>query len=207
LKGPLSESDFTTIAQALKSTFWDGIDELPSIDVISATIHGVMLSRNPDLAEFRGLVVPSVLYRSAKEYYDRGGRDAWELTRNFVKQLLQLDPDHRPGLVLQAKVQIRLLEWTHAEITIADIKKHGFPEYHYLTGFMYWKKREFAKAVSEFRAALALGQNSTEIYHGLASCLVRLGNLGEADEIVRRGLRGRRPNSMLLDVAAQIAIQ
>jgi uncharacterized protein HemY len=45
-----------------------------------------------------------------------------------------------------------------------------------------------------------------EIYHGLASCLVRLNEFGEAEKVIERGLRGRRPNSLLLDLAAQIAI-
>jgi uncharacterized protein HemY len=206
LKGPLLESDFTSIAKALKSTYWDGILTLPPIEIIEATIHAVMRSQNPDLRDFRGFVVPSVLYRVSKEYYDRGGPDAWALARNFIDELLKVAPDHRAGLVLKAKTQVRLQAWTQARQTISEIQRRGLPEYHYLSGFMLWKKREFSKAVGEFQAALAIGQDSMEIYHGLAWCLVRQEKLGEAEKTIKRGLRGRRPNSLLLDLAAHIAI-
>jgi thioredoxin-like negative regulator of GroEL len=206
IKGTLSASDFTTVAQVLKSKFWDGQDSLPPIEVIDATINAVLSSQNPELSDFRGFVLPSVLYRVSKEYYDQGGQDAWELAQKFVQELLLLDPGHRPGLVLRAKTLVRLSQWSQAREAISDIQKRGIPEYHYLNAFMFWKKREYRRAVTGFRAALAAGQDSMEIYHGLASCLVRLSEFGEAEIAIKRGLRGRRPNSLLLDLAAQIAI-
>ena len=206
LKGTLSEADFSSIAASLKSTFWDGFATLPPIEIIEATIHAVLRSKNPDLSDFRGFVIPSVLYRVSKEYYDRGGHDAWTLAQRFIGELMSVAPDHRPGLVLKAKTHVRLSEWGAARETISLIQQRGFPEYHYLMGFMLWKKRDFAKAVTEFQLALKIGQDSMEIYHGLAWCLVRLDKLAEAERVIKRGLRGRRPNSLLLDLAAHVSI-
>src|SRR5690349_16967017 len=73
-------------------------------------------------------------------------------------------------------------------------------------GFLQWKKRSFASAVANFKSALAIGQDSMEIYHGLAWCQVRLEDFSEAEKTIKRGLRGRRPNSLLVDLAAHIAI-
>ena len=206
LKKPFSDAEFTAIAKILKSTFWDGIATLPPVEIIQATIHAVMRSQGGDLSDFKGFVLPSMLYRTAKDYYDRGEQDGWERANKFVEDLVRLDPEHRQGLILLAKTQVRLSEWSQARRTIARIKEKGFPEYHYLTGFTSWKRGHHASAVTEFRAALARGQHAMEIYHGLASCLVRLADFSEAEKVIRQGLRGRRPNSLLLDVAAQIAI-
>ena len=126
--------------------------------------------------------------------------------KQLLEELIRLAPDHRQGLVLLARGANRLAEWTQAAATINLIKEKGLPEHHYLTGFLLWKKREFSKAVIEFRAAISLGQNSMEVYHGLACCLVRLDRLAEAEKVIEHGLYRRRPNNLLLDLAAQVAI-
>ena len=54
LNGRLTSADFSAIAGHLKSTFWDPSDLIPPFQVIQATIHAVMRSDNPDLADFRG---------------------------------------------------------------------------------------------------------------------------------------------------------
>lgn len=206
IAGALVAKDFTFLAKTLKAQFWDGNERLPPIDIIEATIHAVMRSDSPDLSEFRGLVLPSVLYRVAKELYDRGGVDAWERAQPYINELLRLDPAHRLGLVLKAKTHVRLSQWNSATETIAEVQQRGMAEHDYLMGFMFWKSREYVKAISRFRAALNAGQESLEIYHGLASCLMRINEFKQAETVIKKALRGRRPNSLLLDLAAQIAI-
>jgi tetratricopeptide (TPR) repeat protein len=206
LKGLLTETDFATMAKALKTKYWDGVQSLPPLEIVQATIHAVMRSQAADLSDFRGFVLPSMLYRLAKEYYDRGGQDAWERALEFIDQLIKLDPQHRHGWLLHAKTHIRLQHWSQATSTIEHIQSMGLAEHHSLRGFMYWKRRNYAQAVLEYRSALAVGQNSVEAVHGLASCLLRLNEYSEADKVIQRGLHGRRQNSLLLDLAAQIAI-
>lgn len=206
LRGRLSAEEFGAIGRHLKAAFWDNSDQIPPLEVIEATIHAVIRSDASDLSDFKGFVVPSMLYRSAKEYYDRGRPEAREQTRKLLSQLLKLDPEHKPGLILLCKTQVRLTEWAEAEHTLADIRARRLPEQHFLAGFLLWKQGAFAKAVTAFRTALALGQTAVEVYHGLATCLFRLNNLAEAEKEIQDGLRWRRPNSLLLDLAAQIAI-
>jgi tetratricopeptide (TPR) repeat protein len=206
LRGLLTEKEFGRIATHLKNTYWDNQEQLPPIEVIYATVHSAMRSDGTDLTDFTGFVIPSMLYRAAKEYYERGGPDAWERARKLVSQLLLLDAKHKSGLILLFKIDVRLGQWAEAERTLTAIRQRGFPEQHFLTGFLLWKKRGFAKAVSAFRTALALGQTSVEVYHGLGICLFRLDDLDGAGKVVQEGLSRRRPNSLLLDLAAQIAI-
>ena len=148
-----------------------------------------------------------MLFRVAKDNYDKGGQDSWERTDNLLRELLKVAPKHKQGLILLCKTQVRLSDWVEAEKTLAAIRKEGFPEQHFLQGFLLWKKREFAKAITAFRTALSLGQTTVEVYHRLATCLVRLNELPEAEKVIQSGLGTRaRPNSLLLDLAAQISI-
>jgi uncharacterized protein HemY len=166
-----------------------------------------MRGDNPDLADFKGFVLPSMLFRVAKDNYDRGGQDGWGRAEKLLQELLHVAPKHKQGLILLCKTQVRLNDWTGAEKTLATIRKEGFPEQHFLQGFLLWKQREFAKAITAFRTALSLGQTSVEVYHGLATCLFRLDKVAEAEKVIRSGVGTRaRPNSLLLDLAAQISI-
>jgi tetratricopeptide (TPR) repeat protein len=206
LRGRLTEKEYGTIASHLKAAYWDTTEKAPPIEVIEATVHATLRSDTGDLADFKGLVLPSMIYRSAKDYYDRGGQDAWNHSQRLVSELLKIAPGHGQGLVLLCKTQVRLSQWPEAEKTLEQIRSRGIPEQHFLKGFLHWKRREYAKAVTAFRNAVALGQGSVEVYHGLATCLFRLDNLAEAEKIIKMGLRRRRPNSLLLDLAAQVAI-
>ena len=207
LRGRPSISEFGQIASHLKTTYWDNTDVLPPIEVIEATIHAVIRSSSTyDLSDFKGFVLPSMIFRSAKEFYDRGGQEAWDTAQRLVRQVLEISPDHRPGLTLLFKTQVRLAQWPEAETTLAEIRSRRLPEQYFLAGFLLWKRREFAKTVTAFQSALALGQSAVEVYHALATCLFRLNNLPEAERIIMAGLGRRRPNSLLLDLAAQVAI-
>lgn len=206
LAGRITESDYTRLAAHLKKSYWDDSERLPSLDVVTATIHAVMRSQSPDLSHFKGIVIPSVVYRAAKEFYDQGGVDAWERARTLTAELLRMDRNHRQGLTLMFKAQVRLKEWDGAAKTLDTVRSKKWPEQHYLNGFVLWKKRQFASAITAFRQALASGQEAMEIYHGLAICLLRMDKLREAERVVQDALRSRRPNRLLVDLAAQLAI-
>ena len=206
--GRITEADYTQLAQHLKQSYWDDKERIPSLDIVTATIHAVMRSQAPDLSDFKGIVVPSVLYRAAKEYYDQGGVDAWERGRTLIAELLRMNPSHRQGLTLFFKAQVRLKEWDGAANTLDKVRSRKWPDQYYLNGFLLWKKRQYASAITAFRQALASGQEAMEIYHGLATCLFRMNNLQEAEKVVQEALRRRRanPNRLLVDLAALLAI-
>jgi tetratricopeptide (TPR) repeat protein len=206
LAGRLSTDEFAKVAKQLKESFWDKSDTIPTVEIIQATVHALIRSESSELRDFQGFVLPSMLFRSAKEFYDRGGEEAWGRAKMLLSQLLAVNPDHKQGLILLFKIHVRLREWAEAERSLDTIRNKKLPEQHYLTGFLYWKKRAFANAVSAFQTALAVGQTSVGVYHGLATCLFRLDNIREAEKVIQKGLQGRRPHGLLLDLAAQVAI-
>jgi tetratricopeptide (TPR) repeat protein len=206
-KGPILPPEFEEIGRRLKETYWDGKDSLPPYSILESTVNALLRSDSKDLSDFKGFVVPSSLYRAAKECYEQWGHDNWIAARNLLDQLLTLSPNHPGGLVLMAKILIRLNFWKDADTILVRIRERKLPEQHFLQGFMLWKQRHYEKAIPHFRTALNLGQGAVEIYHALAICLFRLNRLKEAGAVLREGLEKRpRPNSLLLDVAAQIAI-
>lgn len=206
LRGPLSDAEFATIAERLRAEFWTDPERLPRAEVVNATVHAVSRSNVAALRDFGDIVLPSVLYKAAKENYDRGGQEAWEAGRELAKRVLDLVPDHKPARIILLKILVRLNDWTRAKKVLTQIKASGYVEQHYLGGFLLWKQGELARAVSAFQSAIAVGHRSPEVYHGLGHCLFRLGNESEAQKVVREGLEGRRPNKLLLDLAAQITI-
>jgi Flp pilus assembly protein TadD len=206
LKGLLSDSEYGKLAATLKAAYWDGQDQFPTFEIIQATVHAALRSDATELKEFRSIMIPSMLYRSAKEHYDRGGHDAWGVAKRFAKEILTADSSHVPALVLLFKCHVRLREWGDAEAVLKLIRQRKLPDQHFLTGFMHSKQGEYGKAVTSFRLALSLGQGAVEVFHGLGTCLFRLEELKQAEDVIQAGLKQRRANSLLLDLAAQIAI-
>lgn len=210
LKGVFSQEDQARMAARLKEAYWkDAEHHVPPVEVINATVYAVLRSGSvdKDLAQFGNFVMPSVMYRVAKEHYDTRGEKGWEAAEDILSRVLALVPNHRAALILLFKVYVRLNKWQAAEKILAQIDSNKYIERHYLRGFLAWKKEELGQAVSHFRNALALGHQAVEVYHGLASCLFQLQNLEEAEKILEKGLKGRRrPNFVLWDLAAQIAI-
>ncbi len=206
VQGGITDSEFAMIAERLRSQFWTEADRLPRMEIINATVHAVSRSDIEQLEEFAGVVLPSVLYKAAKEYYDRGGQEAWEAGRELAQRVVELIPDHKPARIILFKILVRLNEWSRTGKVLTEITAKGYIERHYLRGFLFWKQGELAKGVSAFRDALAMGHRSPEVFHGLGHCLFRLGNMAEAQKAVREGEVGRRPNKLLMDLGAQIAI-
>jgi tetratricopeptide (TPR) repeat protein len=210
LKGFFSADEHARLASRLKASHWQQPhNELPPFEIINATVNAVLRSANinTELDEFGSLVMPSVMYRVAKEHYDSGGEKGWEAAQQLLKRILDLVPTHKASLILLFKTYVRLNQWQFAEDVLNKIDAERFIDRHYLRGFLLWKKRETAQAVSHFRNAMALGHHAVEVYHGLASALYELENLEEAEKVLKKGLEGRRrPNFLLWDLAAKIAI-
>ena len=207
LKGVFSQDDQARIAERLKEAYWQG--RVPPFEVINATVYAVLRSGGSDkeLATFGKFVMPSIMYRVAKEQYDSGGEKGWEAAEQLLTRIIELVPNHRASLILLFKTYVRLNRWKGAEKVLSEIDGFRLTERHYLRGFLAWKKGDLGAAVSHFRNAMAVGHHAVEVYHGLASCLFQLQNLEEAEKVVEKGLAGRRrPNFVLWDLAAQIAI-
>ncbi len=210
LKGLFTAEEYAQVAARLKAAYWqEPQSRVPPFEIVNATVSAVLRGANvdADLAEFGSLVMPSVMYRAAKEHYDSGGEKGWEAAQQLLVRIIDLVPSHKPSLVLLFKTYVRLNQWSRAESVLAQIDAERFVERHYLRGFLSWKKDDLGQAVAHFRNAMAVGHHAVEVYHGLASCLFQLQNLDEAEKVLQKGLRGRRrPNFVLWDLAAQIAI-
>lgn len=206
-KGAILPNEYAFIGKSLKAKFWDTQDTLPDYGILEATISSLLKSDEPDLKDFKQVVVPSMLFRNANYHYRLGGHDHWLKAKKLIEALIELNPKSVKALSLLMKIQVRLRKLHDAEVILNKIKDLKAPERYFLEGFLLWKSRRFSAAVPHFETALRLGQEAVEIYHGLAICLFRLGKLDEAKKIIHRGLRGKaRDNVLLVDLAAQIAI-
>ncbi len=206
MAGGIKEEEYHAIANRLRGIFWHDSAQLPHIEIIIATVHAVSRSDTKELKDFGAFVLPSILYKAAKENYDRGGRQAWEQGLHLCETLLQLNPDHIRTLVLVCKIFIRLGLWSKAEDTLTKLRGIRAVDVPYLVGFKLWKQGKLAEAVVAFRSAIASGHHAPEAYHGLASCLFQLDNLADAEKAVQQGLRHKKINKLLLHVGAQVAI-
>ena len=209
LKGLLTPAEHAQVAARLKAAYWqEPSRHVPSAEIVNATVYAVLRGANADaeLAEFGSLVMPSLMYRAAKEHYDSGGEKGWEAAKQLLARVLDLEPRHKQSLILLFKVYVRLNHWQSAEEILSRIESERFLERHYLRGFLASKSGKITQAIIHFRNAIAAGHRSVEVFHGLGSCLFQLENLGDAEKVVEQGLTGRRPNFLLWDLAAQIAI-
>ncbi len=206
-RGTLSADEFSRIGQNLKATFWDDQSELPVYEVIESTISALLHSGGTDLLDFAGIIVPSLLFRAAKDAYEQWGNANWERALKLLQQLIVLEPAHRGGLVLRLKIEVKMTLWGDASKTLQKIQSLRFPERFALEGYVNWKQRRYERAAGLYKVALANGERAVEIYHGLANCLFQLGNDREATKYILEGLEKRaRRNGLLLDLAAKMAI-
>lgn len=206
-RGILTDREFAKIAEALETTFWRNKDELPPMEIVNATVHAVSRGDVSRVTEFGGLVLPSTLYRAAKEKYDEGGPEGWLIARKLTERVLEIDRSHRRARILRFMILVRLGEWTVAGQVLSEIAATGDLEHSYLRGFLLWKRADFADAIDAFQGALRVGHTSVVVYHGLATCQWRSGWTDAALITIREGLRGRRPNKYLLDLGVQVAVQ
>ncbi len=206
-KGPIPPNEYAFIGKSLKAEFWDKGDSLPEYGILEATISALLKSNEPDLTDFKQFVVPSMLLRSARYHYQRQSHEHWLTAKRWLDLLLKLEPANVKALALSMRIQVRLRKFEGAESILNQLKQLRSPEVHFLEGFLLWKRKRFEAAIPHFQTALRLGQEAVDIFHGLASCLFRLGKLDEAQKVIQRGLQNKaRHNPLLVDLAAQIAI-
>jgi tetratricopeptide (TPR) repeat protein len=207
-RGNLADGEFGAIAAALEGTFWKDKDALPPIEIVAATVHAVSRSNAARLSQFGSLVLPSTLYRAAKEKYDEGGPEAWATARSLIDRVLEIDRSHRRARVLQFKLFVRLSEWDNAERVLREIVAAGDFQQHYLRGFMLWKRGQPEAAIEAFRNSLRVGYSQVGVFHGMAACQLKRRQVDEALESIREGLKhSSRPNKFLLDLGVQVAIE
>ena len=206
IRGFLSDADYSTITKRLKERFWESGEGLPSLQVVDSTIAAALRS-DSEGKDFRQFVIPSALFRAAKNLHDLRGFDSLVKSRRLLQRLLEIEPRDRKALSLLCKIQARLGEFEKARTVLETIHAAGYIEEFFLTGFILWKKRDYIDAVAAFRTTIAKGNRGAEVFHGLGSCLLRMKLLDDADREIDNGSRGRKPNRMLIDLAAQIAIE
>ena len=206
LSGFLLDSDYQQVVKKLRAEFWTTANEIPSLQVIDTTIQAVLRSGGGN-EEFKDFVIPSSLYQAAKTLSDQRGYENLNKARKLLQRLVELDPSHRRGLILLCKVHTRLRDFAKSRAILKTVEQLGYIERYFLTAFILWKERKYSEAITAFRTALAKGVHANEVYHGLGSCLLRLRRLGEAERIVNDGSANRKPNRMLVDLGAQIAIE
>ncbi len=206
-RGRLTDSEFSRIARALEDAFWQNPAELPPMEIVAATVHAVSRSDATGLSEFGSLVLPSTLYKAAKEKYDEGGPDSWLIALKLTERVLEMDRRHRRARILRFKILVRLGDWNQAQAVLREIAATGDLEQYYLRGFMLWKRRAHEQAIDAFRSALRVGHTAIPVYHGLGTCQLRCGWVDAALTTIREGLKNRRPNKFLLDLGVQAAIE
>lgn len=207
MKGNLTADDYTRIGRKLKQAFWQN-NELPEYSIIDSTISAALRgTSDPELASFYELALPSSIFRAARDSFYGRGRANGERALVLLRKLLEVEPDHRDGMKLLLKLQVRFGQYPEARGTLRRIKELGRPEALPLEGYLHWKEGRFKEAIASYQAAIADGQRAVEIYHGLANCLFLEKRIDEAKKQIREGLQRRsRRNGLLVDLAAKIAI-
>jgi tetratricopeptide (TPR) repeat protein len=207
MKGTLGPEDYTRIGQRLKQAFWEN-DELPEYSIIDSTISAALRGTDdPSLSSFYALALPSSVFRAARDSFYSRGRANGERALVLLRKLMEVEPDHRDGMKLLFKLQVRFGQYSEARNTLRRIKELGRPEALPLQGYLHWKEGRFKQAIASYQAAIAAGQRAVEIYHGLAMCLFLEKRVDEAKAQIKEGLgRRSRRNGLLVDLAAKIAI-
>jgi tetratricopeptide (TPR) repeat protein len=201
--GPLTKSDYKRIASRLREVFWKDPDKVPTLGIIDATIHALARSGAGELAEFHDLILPSQLYRVAKEEYNSKN---WDAAIDFAQRTLGLDPSRDGARIILCKAWVRKERWPEAERVLRQLEKRGVRAQFYCKGFLEWKRGNLSAAVSAFRSALDAGDRSISVFRDLAHCLFRLGEVDQAKHVLSEAPEWIFGNSYVVDLAAQIAI-
>lgn len=137
IRGPLTKSDYKTIALRLRTAFWRDPDEVPPLGIIDATIHSLARGNVKELEEFRDLILPSQLYKVAKEEYNLKN---WDAAIEFAKRTLQADPSRDGARIILFKAWVRKEHWSEAETVLRKLQKSGVRAQFYCKGFLEWKR-------------------------------------------------------------------
>lgn len=203
LRGPLTKSDYKRIAFQLRKVFWTEPDKIPPLAVVDATIYALARSNVRELARFHDLILPSQLYKVAKEEYNSKN---WKAAIQFALRTLRVDPARNGARIILCKAYVREEHWPEAERELRNLEKRGVRAQFYCKGFLEWKRGNLGTAVSAFQSALDAGDNSISVFRDLAHCLFRLGKAGDAKSVLSKAPEWIFGNSYVVDLAAQIAI-
>ena len=203
LRGPLTKSDYKRIAFQLRRVFWKEPDKVPPPAVVDATIHALARGNVRELARFRDLILPSQLYKVAKEEYNSKN---WNAAIQFAQRTLRVDPARDGARIVLCKAYVREERWPEAERELRNLGKRGVRAQFYCKGFLEWKRGNLGAAISAFQSALDAGDNSISVYRDLAHCLFRSGQIGNAKTILSKAPEWIFRNSYVVDLAAQISI-
>ena len=203
IRGPLTKSDYKKIAIRLREAFWKDPNKVPPLGIIDAIIHALARSDVGELAKFQDLILPSQLYKAAKEEYNLKN---WNVAIEFAIRTLKADPSRDGARIILFKAYVRIEDWHKAETTLRELQTRRVRAQFYCKGFLEWKRGNLEAAVSAFQAAIDAGDKSISVLRDLAHCLFRLGKPGEAKKVLARAPEWIFGNSYVVDLAAQIAI-
>jgi tetratricopeptide (TPR) repeat protein len=201
--GILNKRDYSRIANVLRDRFWKDTEEIPALSIVDATIHALAYSDVRELNQFRDLVLPSQLYKVAKQKYNS---QQWSEAEQLAQRALDVDPGLHQARSILCRALVRQRKWQPAEIVLLEIEQSWRPERLYLRGFLEWKRGNLRKAVSAFRDGWNAGNESVALLRDLAHCLFHLGELDEAKKFVDIALSRYPRDRFVIDLAAQIAI-
>lgn len=203
LSGSLTKADYERIALQLRRVFWKEPDKVPPLAIVDATIHALARSGMKQLADFRDLILPSQLYRVAREEYHARN---WSVAIQFALRTLNADPSRDGARIILCKAYAREELWPEAEQQLRKLENRGVRAQFYCKGFLEWKRGNLKEAISAFKSALDAGDNSISVYRDLAHCLYRSGDTGKAKAVLYEAPEWIFRNSYVISLAAQIAI-
>ena len=207
--GIFSPSEYSVFVQRLKGQYWKNPDRVPSLDAIDATLYTAARAGAKEHAAFADIVIPSMLLKIANAaYHDKD----WKAARDFAKRAVEADPRPDKGWVILVKAYIRLAydgaeEWSQAESVLSQLKERGYRTYHYLSGFMNWKRGDLKAAVKNFKQAETSGDRGVAVYRDRAHCEYQLGLVDDAHADIKIALDKYPRNAFIIDLAAAIAIR
>jgi len=207
--GIFSPGEYSVFAQRLRGQYWKDPALVPSLDAIDATLYTAARANTPELSDFADIMIPSMLLKIANAAYHE--KD-WKAARDFAQRAVDADPRPDRGWVILAKAYIRLAhdgaaEWAQAENAVAQLKKRGYTTYHYLSGFLNWKRGDLTAAVRDFKQAEISGDRGVAVYRDRAHCEYQLGLVDDAQADIKIALDKYPRNPFIVDLAAAIAIR
>lgn len=205
VRGVMSAETYNSVAERLLSTYWNEGQELPDLAIIDATLRAMSLSGRANNPKVDEVVTArySTLHRIARDSYDR---EEYSNAILYARQVLARDPG-RPGLAdIVVKSLVRLRKWPEAHEEIDRIRDAGKVRHHFLRGFALRRQGKQEQAVTEFEAALRVGDTKIATHRELAYTFEELGRYSLARTQCSAALTKDRNNPFLLDLSAKIYI-
>lgn len=201
--GFVERQTYEEIVRRIASSYWQGDDAAPSVDVVDATLHALARSGQHDFAPFQDIVRGSVVERLAVECYHR---QEWQLSFEYARRGLDMEPGRDRLRQFMFKSLVKLERWTEAEAVLQSLRQKGSPMASYLRGFLCRNRGNYAEAIEAFGEAIDVGDRSYPVFRDLADSLYRVGRLQEAFRALRHVLDRDSENIFVLDLAVRILV-